>query len=193
MVAAEPLKKKLGYLGSTLPQEAGGAGLSYIDYGLLLEALAAGPVVLGEVVPPRTLFYLRSPEQKARCLPRLLSGDMVGTAAITEPQAGSDMRNLQTTAVREDDSFVVNGRKKWIKLGGVCDAMTFFFQAEDGIRAGRVTGVQTCALPISPACGARHRASASSRRRRTTTSTRSRIWRSSFMISRTPIRRPASA
>src|SRR5690349_18632574 len=128
----------LGYLGSTLPQEAGGAGLSYIDYGLLLEALAAGPVVLGEVVPPRTVFYLGSPEQKARCLPRLLSGDMVGTAAITEPQAGSDMRNLQTTAVREDDSFVVNGRKKWIKLGGVCDAMTLLVVADPakGARGG---------------------------------------------------------
>jgi alkylation response protein AidB-like acyl-CoA dehydrogenase len=128
----------LGYVGSTIPEDAGGAGLSYVDYGLLLEALAAGPVVLGEVVPPRTVFYLGTPEQKARWLPRLLSGDVVGTAAITEPQAGSDVRNLQTTAVRDGGGFVVDGRKKWIKLGGVCDAMTLLVVADPakGARGG---------------------------------------------------------
>jgi alkylation response protein AidB-like acyl-CoA dehydrogenase len=120
----------IGYVGSTIPEDAGGAGLSYVDYGLLLEALAAGPVMLGEVVPPRSVYYLGSPEQRARWLPRLLSGDLVGTAAITEPQAGSDLRNLQTTARPEGDGFVVNGRKKWIKLGGVCDALTLLVVAD---------------------------------------------------------------
>ena len=51
----------LGYLGSTIPRDAGGAGMSYVDYGLLLEALAASPVLLSEVVPPRSIFYLGSP------------------------------------------------------------------------------------------------------------------------------------
>src|SRR3954468_24428035 len=67
--------KPLGYLGSTIPQEFGGAGLSYVDYGLLLEALAAGPVVLGEIVPPRTINYLGTDEQRRRWLPRLFSGE----------------------------------------------------------------------------------------------------------------------
>jgi len=114
----------LGYLGSTIPKELGGAGLSYVDYGLLLEALAAGPVVLAEIVPPRTINYLGSEEQKRRWLPRLFSGDWVSTAAITEPQAGSDMRGFTTTAVLKDDAYVVNGKKQWIKLGGVSDLMT---------------------------------------------------------------------
>jgi alkylation response protein AidB-like acyl-CoA dehydrogenase len=91
--ALEPL----GYLGSTIPREFGGAGLSYVDYGLLLEALAAGPVVLGEIVPPRTINYLGSEAQKRRWLPKLFSGDWVSTAAITEPQAGSDMRGFTTS------------------------------------------------------------------------------------------------
>ena len=124
----------LGYLGSTIPKSFGGAGLSYVDYGLLLEALAAGPVVLGEIVPPRTINYLGTEEQKRRWLPRLFSGDWVSTAAITEPQAGSDMRGFTTKAVLKDDAYVVNGRKRWIKLGGVSDLMTLMVvDAEGGL------------------------------------------------------------
>ncbi|MGZ5257001.1 MAG: acyl-CoA dehydrogenase family protein, partial [Burkholderiales bacterium] len=116
--------KPLGYLGSTIPREFGGAGLSYVDYGLLLEALASGPVLLGEIVPPRTINYLGNDEQRRRWLPNLFSGDWLTTAAITEPQAGSDMRNFKTTAVLDGDAYVVNGTKRWIKLGGVADLIT---------------------------------------------------------------------
>lgn len=128
----------LGYVGSTIPKDAGGAGLSYVDYGLLLEALAPSPVLLAEVVPPRSIYYLGSAEQKARWLSKLLSGEMIATAAITEPQAGSDIRNLQTTAVRDGDVFRLNGRKRWIKLGGVADAMTVLVvnDPEKGAAAG---------------------------------------------------------
>jgi len=116
--------KPLGYLGSTINRDDGGAGMSYVDYGLLLEALADGPLILGEIVPPRTINYLGTPEQKARWLPRLFSGDLVSTAAITEPQAGSDLRGLKTVAVSDGDHFRVDGVKKWIKLGGVSDLIT---------------------------------------------------------------------
>ena len=116
--------RPLGYLGSTISREFGGAGLSYVDYGLLLEALAAGPVVLGEIVPPRTINYLGNDEQRQRWLPGLFSGDSLSTAAITEPQAGSDMRNFKTNAVLDGDAYVVNGVKRWIKLGGVADLIT---------------------------------------------------------------------
>ena len=124
--------KPLGYLGSTISPEFGGAGLSYADYGLLLEALARGPVVLGEVVPPRTINYLGDAEQKRRWLPKLFSGDWVSTAAITEPQAGSDMRGFTTTAVLRGDGYAVNGRKRWIKLGGVSDLMTLMVVDGEG-------------------------------------------------------------
>jgi alkylation response protein AidB-like acyl-CoA dehydrogenase len=116
--------KPLGYLGSTISRDMGGAGMSYVDYGLLLEALADGPLILGEIVPPRTINYLGTPEQKARWLPRLFSGELVSTAAITEPQAGSDLRGLKCKAVDQGDHFRVDGAKKWIKLGGVSDLMT---------------------------------------------------------------------
>lgn len=114
----------LGYLGSTIPREAGGAGLGYVEYGLLLEALAHSPIMLGEIVPPRTIFYLGSPAQHERWLPHLLAGDLVSTAAITEPQAGSDLRGMSTELIQTADKSRISGRKKWIKLGGIADAMT---------------------------------------------------------------------
>ena len=126
--------RPLGYLGSTIKKDYGGAGLSYVDYGLLLEALAAGPVVLGEVVPPRTINYLGTDAQRQRWLPKLFAGDWVSTAAITEPQAGSDMRGFTTTAVLDGDHYVVNGQKRWIKLGGASDLMTLMVvDAEGGL------------------------------------------------------------
>jgi hypothetical protein len=124
--------KPLGYLGSTISPDIGGAGMSYVDYGLLLEALADGPLILGEIVPPRTINYLGTTEQKARWLPRLFSGDLVSTAAITEPQAGSDLRGLKTTAVEEGGGFRVDGVKKWIKLGGVSDLITLLVVSGTG-------------------------------------------------------------
>lgn len=114
----------LGYLGSTLPREAGGAGMSYVEYGLLLEALAAAPLILGEIVPPRTVFYLGNARQQDAWLPGLLAGDLVSTAAITEPQAGSDLRGMTTTALPGPGGFRLDGAKKWIKLGGVADLLT---------------------------------------------------------------------
>ena len=114
----------LGYLGSTIPKEAGGAGMSALEYGLLLEGLAHAPVMLSEIVPPRTVFFLGTEDQRGRWLPALLAGDMVSTAAITEPAAGSDLRAMRTTAARGPDGYVLRGAKKWIKLGGVADAMT---------------------------------------------------------------------
>ncbi len=114
----------LGYLGGTIPREGGGAGMSGLEYGLLLEALAHAPIMLCEVVPPRTVFFLGNENQRARWLPALLSGDMISTAAITEPQAGSDLRGMRTTAEAGPSGYVLRGTKKWIKLGGVADAMT---------------------------------------------------------------------
>ena len=124
--------RPLGYLGSTVPLTLGGAGLSYVEYGLLLEALGAAPVMMAEIVPPRTINYLGTDEQRRRWLPRLFSGEVISAALITEPQAGSDMRALRTTAVRRGDHYVVNGVKRWIKLGGVADLITLMVTDETG-------------------------------------------------------------
>jgi len=113
-----------GYVGSTIAPELGGAGLGFVDYGLLLEALGASPVLLAEVVPPRTIANAGSTEQRARWLGKLLAGDLLSTAAITEPQAGSDTRGFTCRGDKAPDGYRVTGRKKWIKFGGAADLVT---------------------------------------------------------------------
>lgn len=116
----------LGYLGSTIDPEVGGAGMSYVDYGLLLEAFGPSPIALNEVVPPRLIARVGTPEQKERWLGGLLSGDLLSTAGITEPQAGSDMRAFTCAAVPVDGGYRVTGKKRWIKYGGISDLITLF-------------------------------------------------------------------
>ncbi len=125
----------LGYVGSTISPDLGGAGLGFVDYGLLLEALGASPVMLAEVVPPRTIALAGSAEQRARFLPGLLAGDLIATAAITEPQAGSDTRGFVCAGVPDGEVYRITGRKKWIKLGGIADLLTLMVVERDG--AGR--------------------------------------------------------
>ena len=114
----------LGYLGSTIPKEAGGAGFDHVTYGVLLETLAKANVSLGEVVPPRTVYFLGNEDQKRRFLPELLAGEVVSTACITEPQAGSDPRGIRTTAVLSGDHYLINGSKAWVYKGSIADMMT---------------------------------------------------------------------
>ncbi|MDA8249196.1 MAG: acyl-CoA/acyl-ACP dehydrogenase [Rhodospirillales bacterium] len=124
----------LGYVGSTIPRDLGGAGLSFVDYGLLLEAFGPSPVVLAEVVPPRTIAKVGTAAQRERWLGRLLAGELLATAAITEPQAGSDTRALACAGVPGPDGYHVTGRKKWIKFGGIADLLTLMVveRAADG-------------------------------------------------------------
>ncbi len=124
----------LGYLGSTISPDLGGAGMSLLDYGLLLEALGPSPVVLAEIVPPRMIARSGTPEQKRRWLGPLLSGDLIATAAITEPQAGSDTRGFTCEGVPGPDGYRITGKKKWIKLGGVADLLTLMV-VEPGLPA----------------------------------------------------------
>ncbi len=123
-----------GYVGSTISRDLGGAGLTFLDYGLLLEALGPSPVVLAEVVPPRTIANAGSVAQRDRWLARLLAADLVGTAAITEPQAGSDTRGFTCQGIPGPDGYRITGRKKWIKFGGIADLLTLMVvePGEDG-------------------------------------------------------------
>lgn len=114
----------LGYLGSTIPKKGGGAGMDHVTYGVLLETLAKANISLGEIVPPRTVYFLGNEEQKKQFLPKLLSGDIVSTACITEPQAGSDPRGIQTTAVLSGDHYLINGCKAWVHKGSIADMAT---------------------------------------------------------------------
>jgi acyl-CoA dehydrogenase len=110
---------RAGYLAALIPQEYGGAGLSVLEAGLILEeinrsggnpgACHAQMYIMG------TLLRHGSEEQKRRYLPRIASGDLrLQAFGVTEPNTGSDTTKLRTTAVRKGDSYLVNGQKIFI-------------------------------------------------------------------------------
>lgn len=108
---------QLGYMGVVFPEEYGGAGLSYIDYCIVLEELARVDMSVALTVAAHTslcsnhIFTAGSEEQKRRYLPKLASGEWIGCWSLTEPEAGSDAAGTRTTAVREGECWVVNGGK----------------------------------------------------------------------------------
>ncbi len=115
-----------GYLGSTIPVADGGAGLSFLTYGLLIEELRRAYASLGGVVgitasSARTIHRAGSPEQRGRYLAPLLAGEMIGCSGITEPNVGSDVARMQTRAVRCEGGYRINGTKMWISNGTIAD------------------------------------------------------------------------
>jgi len=115
-----------GFLCMTMPEAYGGAGVDKLYSMLQIEELnAAGFSGIGfglhtEIVAPYILHY-GTDEQKARWLPKLASGEMVGAIAMSEPAAGSDLQGVKTTALRHGDHYLLNGGKTFITNGWHAD------------------------------------------------------------------------
>jgi alkylation response protein AidB-like acyl-CoA dehydrogenase len=118
---------ELGVLGAVFPEELGGSGYSYVDYSLVIEELArVDPSVAlcaaAHVSLCTNHIYLAgSEEQKQRYIPKLASGEWIGSWALTEPESGSDAGGTHTRAVREGDCWVINGSKTFTTNGQVAD------------------------------------------------------------------------
>jgi alkylation response protein AidB-like acyl-CoA dehydrogenase len=113
----------LQYLSATVPEEDGGGGLDLLTFALMLEELdyrVFGPVLATSVVADT--IRLQGPATlKEKCLPPLLSGEMVACSAVSEPDAGSDIAAIETRAVLDGSHYVLNGRKAWITNGPFAD------------------------------------------------------------------------
>ncbi|MBB6181936.1 acyl-CoA dehydrogenase family protein [Pseudorhizobium flavum] len=116
---------RMGLLAPRLPEEHGGAGLKMLDYGLIFEQLP--PVVaialLAQDVTISRIFAESSEEQRERLLPSLVDGTRICCTGTTEPDAGSNPREVRTRAVEDADGFVVTGRKMWISNAAICDVI----------------------------------------------------------------------
>ncbi|MFF2127268.1 acyl-CoA dehydrogenase family protein [Streptomyces olivochromogenes] len=111
--------KKLGIFGLAVPEEYGGTPVSTSCYVLVTEELARGWMSLagamgGHTVVTKLLLRFGTEEQKLRWLPRLATGEVRATMALTEPGGGSDLQAIRTLARRTADGYVVNGSKTWI-------------------------------------------------------------------------------
>ncbi|MFF2430003.1 acyl-CoA dehydrogenase family protein [Streptomyces mirabilis] len=111
--------KKLGIFGLAVPEEYGGTPVSTSCYVLVTEELARGWMSLagamgGHTVVAKLLLRFGTEEQRRRWLPRLATGEVRATMALTEPGGGSDLQAMRTLARRTADGYVVNGSKTWI-------------------------------------------------------------------------------
>jgi alkylation response protein AidB-like acyl-CoA dehydrogenase len=131
---AEEIRKiaELGCCGMLIPEEWGGAGLEHISYVLMLEEVArvdcAMSTSLGVTNSAVQIPLLKfgSQVQKQRYLPRLSSGEMLGSFCLTEPQAGSDAAGIQARAVRSGDVYKLQGTKTWVTNGSVAGVFIVF-------------------------------------------------------------------
>jgi alkylation response protein AidB-like acyl-CoA dehydrogenase len=118
-----------GYVSGIVPEAEGGAGLDFFSYGLLLEELARVSSSLAilevgqSVVTRYAMSKFGSRELKARYMGRLVSGELIAAHALTEPDAGSGVRDITTTAVPDGNDYVINGTKVWSTGGDIADIL----------------------------------------------------------------------
>jgi alkylation response protein AidB-like acyl-CoA dehydrogenase len=123
---------RLGVLGACLPRDCGGLGLSQTTYCRLLEVLGGhcGSTALfvnaHHSIGPRAIVLFGTPQQQQTYLPKLATGEWISAFALTEPQAGSDAANVQSTATPTPDGrgFLLRGEKRWITNGSIAQVLT---------------------------------------------------------------------
>jgi len=123
---AENIKKlaELDLFGITIPEEYGGLGMDYLTWTLVSERISRACTTTGlifgtDLLCTYPLLQFGNEEQKKKYLPPLAKGESLGAFALTEPEAGSDAGNVQTTARKEKDSYVLDGNKIFITNGEV--------------------------------------------------------------------------
>lgn len=132
---------ELGLLGMIIPEEWGGAGFDTVAYALALEEIARADASVCVIVGVTNsvccypILSFGTEEQKHKYLVPLAKGDALGAFCLSEPQAGSDATNLRTRAVRDGDSYLINGTKSWVTSGG--EAQVYIVMAVTNREAGK--------------------------------------------------------
>jgi alkylation response protein AidB-like acyl-CoA dehydrogenase len=132
--------RELGLFGVTIPEEYGGLGLDLLTYIGVIEELAYGWMSLTGIVNTHTmvatlLMAHGSKEQQQRWLPSMATGERRGALSLSEPDAGSDTRNISCRAVRDGDEFVLSGTKAWVTNGERAALVALAARTDEGISA----------------------------------------------------------
>jgi glutaryl-CoA dehydrogenase len=134
-----PAMAELGFYGANL-QGYGCAGLSNVQYGLIMQELERGDSGLRSFVSVQGALVMypihefASDEQKQRWLPALQQGKALGCFGLTEPDFGSNPAGMRTRAVKDGGHYVLNGEKAWITSGTIADVAVIWARTNDGIR-----------------------------------------------------------
>jgi alkylation response protein AidB-like acyl-CoA dehydrogenase len=114
--------KELGLFGVTIPEEHGGMGLDLTTYTMIVEELSRGWISISGVVNTHfigsyLLMKFGTDEQKERLLPRMATGEIRAAFSLSEPELGSDVQAIKTSAVKSGDAYEINGQKMWVTNG----------------------------------------------------------------------------
>ena len=117
-----PTMRELGLFGITIPEEYGGLGLDHTTMAMIFEELSKGWMSVAGIIGTHHVMAsivgdFGTEEQKERLLPSMASGEIRGALGLTEPEAGSDVQNIQMTAKRDGEEYVLNGSKMFITNG----------------------------------------------------------------------------
>jgi len=136
---------ELGFMGTPIPEEYGGAGFDYISHALVAEEIGRvdsslrGTYSVQVSLVELPILKYGTEEQKKKYLPRLTSGEWIGCFGLTEPNAGSDPASMISTAEDRGDHFVLNGQKTWITNAGVADLAIVYAKTEKEAGARGIT------------------------------------------------------
>lgn len=139
-----PMMGEAGLLGVTVPEEYGGAGASYVAYGLVareIERVDSGYRSMASVQSSLVMYPILaygSEGQKRKYLPGLASGKLIGCFGLTEPDAGSDPAGMLTTAKKDGDGYSLSGSKTWISNSPFADV--FIVWAKSEAHGGKIRG-----------------------------------------------------
>ncbi|SDX81124.1 acyl-CoA dehydrogenase [Salimicrobium album] len=130
----EVVKKmgELGLMGIPIPEEYGGSEMDFTSYIIAINELSKVSATVGVILSVHTsvgtnpILYFGTEEQKKKYIPKLASGEYLGAFALTEPGAGSDAASLKTKAVRDGDSYILNGSKAYITNAEAADTFIVF-------------------------------------------------------------------
>ena len=131
---------QLGFLGATLPEEYGGAGVSHVAYGLIareIEAIDSGyrsAMSVQSSLAMYPIYAFGSEAQKRRWLPGMARGELVGCFGLTEADGGSDPASMKTRAEKVDGGYRLNGGKYWITNSPICDLAVVWAKLDGDIR-----------------------------------------------------------
>jgi isovaleryl-CoA dehydrogenase len=136
---------ELGVLGITVPEEDGGAGMGYLAHMVAMEEISRASASVGLSYGAHSNLCVNqlkrngTPAQKAKYLPKLISGEHVGALAMSEPGAGSDVISMKLKAEEKDGVYLLNGTKMWITNGPDADTMVVYAKTEPELGARGVT------------------------------------------------------
>jgi isovaleryl-CoA dehydrogenase len=131
-----PQLGELGLLGITVEEEWGGAGLGYLHHCVAMEEISRASASIGLSYGAHSNLCVNqirrngNDAQRARYLPKLISGEHVGALAMSETGAGSDVVSMRTRAVRKGDRYVLNGSKMWITNGPVAETLVVYAKTD---------------------------------------------------------------